>query len=283
MKKISMFIVASIAALFCANTLAWNAAGHEIVAQIAYDRLLPSARKKIDQLTKAMSHNYYADDRFLRIATWPDRVKSKTRKYNAWHYIDLPVMRDGLKPVKISPINAVWAVQNAKKILMSKQARFSVRAKYLSFLVHIIGDIHQPMHCITEYSQQFPPPEGDQGGNLVVIHSPLAKNLHGLWDMGLGLLHSRKTGSFFNYYRVVRTAHSWSNQYPPGFFGARYSQLSPQEWAKTSHHLALEYAYDLPSSLVPSSSYIQQGKRVVKEQVVIAGYQLAEILNQIFG
>lgn len=282
MKK-RVVLISFVIMFFSNDVLAWNAAGHEIVAQIAYDRLKPIAKERIDALTQLKSHNRYADDRFLRMATWPDWVKRKTKRYNAWHYIGLPLMSDGLAPVKPSRINVVWAIKNAIQVLKSKQAKPKTRAKYLSFLIHFVGDIHQPMHAITHYSQRFPPPQGDRGGNSVPIQSAFANNLHAFWDAGLGVLHSHRTGQYFRYYHVVQCANDWTREYPPRFFGSRYLIKSPQKWAQMSHVLAIKYAYTLPKSGVPTRQYKSQGQAIVKQQIVLAGYRLARILNQIFA
>ena len=267
--------------LFITPIFAWNSVGHRIIAQIAYDQLTKTARAQVDELTKVMFHSRYADDRFGRAATWPDRIKSQTSAYNSWHYIDLPVIQNNQKPPALDEKNVVWAIQHAEKVLKDPKENSTHRAKSLSFLIHFAGDITQPLHCATLVDHQFP--QGDEGGNLYTIHSPIADNLHQFWDRGAGLLMSVQHHYQFHYWQIQRLAREWMQDYPAAFFGSRMQTTSVETWAQQSHHIAATFAYTVPLNGTPSSTYIQQAQSLVKEQIVLAGDRLAIILNQIYG
>ncbi len=255
---------------------AWNSIGHRIIAQIAYDQLTPQTKAQVDQLTSVMFHSRYSEARFLRASTWPDQIKSQTTHYNAWHYINLPYVKNNIKPTPLNSDNIVWAIARAEKIVSDQHENNTRRAKYLSFLIHFVGDIHQPLHCTTLYDNQFP--HGDRGGNLYFIQSAIANNLHQLWDRGLGLFYSAPGNYAFHYYQVEKIAQQWMSQYP---ITHALQIQSPAQWAEESHRIAITFAYTLPENTAPSQQYIQQGQQIVEQQSVLAGDRLADILNHI--
>lgn len=260
---------------------AWNSIGHRIIAQIAYDQLTPTAKTQVDALTDVMFHSPYPDARFSRASTWPDQIKTKTNKYNAWHYIDLPYVKDKIMPSQLSDVNVVTEIIRAEKIVSDKSNSPTKRAEYLSFLIHFVGDIHQPMHCVDLFSTEFP--NGDRGGNDYPINSPIAKDLHPLWDRGLGLLVTDRKTYQFHYYQINAIAIKWMAEYPRQFFATKLAMQSPMQWALESHQIAVNFAYSLSENAVPSAQYIQQGQAIVREQIVLAGDRLADVLNQILS
>lgn len=266
---------------FSSSVFAWNSAGHRVIAQIAYDQLTPQTKKAVDALTEEIFHSPYPDARFLRAATWPDQIKSKTKQYNTWHYIDLPILKAGEVAPPRDEKNVVWAIERAEKIVGDTAINPHERAMYLSFLIHFVGDIHQPLHCATLYDKQFPSPRGDQGGNLYRIHSPIADYLHPLWDAGLGLFYSAPGHYRFRYDQVEAIAHEWMQLYPPASFGSLLAITDPMVWANESHAIAANFVYQLAVNATPSQTYLQLGQVIVKKQAVLAGDRLAAILNQL--
>lgn len=265
---------------FSSPIFAWNNVGHRVIAQIAYDQLTPQTKQKIDALTAVMFHSQYPADRFLCAATWPDQLKMQTTQYNAWHYINLPYIKNNIQPPALNSQNIVWAITYAEKIVADTKENNAQRAKILSFLIHFVGDIEQPLHCTTLYDTQFP--HGDRGGNNYLIHSPIANNLHQLWDRGIGLFYSAPNNYQFHYLQVEKIATKWMNEYPTSFFAKQLAEKSPMQWARESRQIAVTFAYQLPLNATPSNDYIQQGQTIVREQSVLAGDRLADILNHIF-
>ncbi len=278
LKKPQLLIFFSI--LFSTTTFAWNSVGHRLVAQIAYDQLTPEAKAKVDALTAVMFHSPYPDARFARAAVWPDQYRHKNTSTFTWHFIDMPIVKDNVKAPMLSQYNVVWGIMQAEKTLENSVGNTYERAKYLSFLVHFIGDIHQPLHCVSLYNTHFP--SGDRGGNDYVIHSPVANNLHGLWDEGVGLFAPNPVQYQFHYYEIQKLATDWMRQYPRSFFGARITEQSPQTWAQENHQIAANFVYSIPMNTAPSAAYTQQGQTIVREQVVLAGDRLADVLNHVF-
>ncbi|MDI1351871.1 MAG: S1/P1 nuclease, partial [bacterium] len=156
---------------------AWNAVGHQLIAQIAYDNLNPAAKRLCNQYLHAYTKKAAPYD-FIISSTWLDMLKRKRiHRYDALHYIDIPFSQDGTKLPAIAKPNALSKMQQAIKVLSSKKTSYYSKGLNLRILIHIVGDIHQPLHTTTQVSKRFP--HGDLGGNLFILSAnPNGKNLH---------------------------------------------------------------------------------------------------------
>ncbi len=148
---------------------------------------------------------------FQQAAVWPDIARGFSRglrnKFHrpSWHFINLPLFltpadEAALKPgltvnVSLVPpgpgaapeareqMNVIQAIRHARKVLADPAATKADRALMLSWLFHLVGDVHQPLHSTAMFSRKAFP-QGDRGGNL--IDTEQRKNLHSLWDSLLG-------------------------------------------------------------------------------------------------
>lgn len=256
---------------------AWNSTGHRIIAQIAYDQLTPTTQQKVDTLTALLFHSPYPETRFAHAATLPDKIKNNTSRYDQWHYINLPYIQDNMSAAPIDSDNVVWAIERAEKIVFDASQNQYRRAKYLSFLIHFVGDIEQPMHCVTLYDRSFP--TGDRGGNDYPIRSHIADNLHQLWDRGLGLFVNQHHHYQFHYHKIQKIAQEWVQRYPRALFKKQLLENNPKIWAEESKQIAMDFAYTLPCYAAPSQQYLNTGQTIAQKQIVLAGYRLADILN----
>jgi len=173
------------AASFC---FAWGPEGHRIVGDIARQRLTPSARHAIVQLL--------GDDDLAAISTWADEVRRERPETYGWHFVDIPwnasgfdQSRDCYHPSGRSPASlndhhncVVDRITMFQRVLADSRALRAERIQALKFLVHFVGDIHQPLHAIAEA----------RGGNEIHViefgHRECGHrecDLHGTWDMGL--------------------------------------------------------------------------------------------------
>jgi len=197
--------------IFCITNVsnAWNGAGHRIVAAIAYYSLKkenPAALARAVALLK--HHPWYSDQSqwpqkladvspesegitlFMLAATWPDDIKiikTPYEKHENWHFVDNPYIKPGssVKRKRAASPNAFDAYQWATNQLQSSTATDSAKATALAWMLHIIGDIHQPLHNAEMYSDDLP--NGDIGGNLLcVAGNSQHTNLHAFWDDLLG-------------------------------------------------------------------------------------------------
>jgi hypothetical protein len=195
-------LVLTVLAFSAGPALAWNEHGHMVIARLAWRQLNEDQRAKVITILK--KHPHYADYlsarkpdgftedvwAFMRAAAWAEWVRGK-RDYDhpAWHYINYPVVPPG-SSVRASdhepPANQKNVV-NQLSVCTDKIKNGSDEEKaiYLTWLFHLVGDIHQPLHCVSVFSEQFP--AGDKGGNdaFIRIRSSPVK-LHALWDGLLG-------------------------------------------------------------------------------------------------
>lgn len=273
------FLLYFIILIWPLSGLAWNALAHMVIADIAYERLTPEVRKKVDTMVVDLSHEYPDMKHFNQMAPWPDAIRSqKIELYNHWHYIDLPLSQDGtpLKDVTDTD-NIVWAISKLLPIIGNNKANSYERARSLAFLVHLVGDLHQPLHAVTRMSAAHP--NGDQGGNLYFIKYPPAKpqkiTLHKLWDQGTDVFTLSTSES-----NVALLSDLIVTLFPTEYFGEKVDDLIIEHWADEGLNMASSFVYSTPEGMVPDTHYLQTAKQMAEQRAALAGYRLANMLNQ---
>ncbi len=147
------------------------------------------------------------------------------------------------------------------------------RLEALKFLVHFVGDVHQPLHAANRIDTHTG--KGDQGGNLIdVTFFGQKNNLHSVWDTGL----------------IMHTVYAWGayvNRLEEGWLRGRdLSSLedgSPVDWVLEAHRFAHEVAYDFPDDGVLGIEYYEKSLPVVDRQLALAGVRLARVLQATLG
>lgn len=274
-----------------ADALAWDEAGHVIVSTVAYARLNPAAKARVDQLSRVLHFCGKTYDG-TTLGAWMDDLKADTTHddLRVWHYIDIPVF-DGVAsdPALLSRLqrgddNAVarlgWAVENLRRGLGSDRKD----AEMLGYVFHLAGDLHQPLHAATRVSAGHR--EGDAGGNdFRLAGVPEADNLHSYWDSAAGA---------FNFWRPERPLGERERRrleayvrelvadYPAESL-PEAKELAPRRWAEESNALARSVAYALPENSKPSAEYVRKAQETARRRVALAGYRLANLLNSIFS
>jgi hypothetical protein len=275
------FILSFFFTLLPINSYSWNAMGHMVIANIAYNNLTPEARTKVDQLVGTLNKEYPEMSTFLHLAYWPDAIRSqRIETFTHWHYIDLPYSIDGTKVRDdvIDTDNAVWAINRIQVVVKNQRANPYDRARFLSFLTHIVGDLHQPLHTVTLFSAEHK--NGDKGGNMYhVKYANKSMNLHSLWDSGVG--------SFIDKGRTTDHAKELAltimQLYPASSFGERVNDLDAGSWSKEGLENAKKYVYTTPENQPPSTIYLTTGKQLSEQQAALAGYRLANLLNTLLA
>lgn len=301
MKKLYVLIFSI---FFSLNAKSWWDPGHLVTAMIAYHHLNPTAKKKVDELTQMMKRDYPYVNHFAATSTWPDDVKAEgVRSYNTWHYTNIPYNPKRVSIPDPPEINIVWAIEQAESVLRSKTTKDIDKARHLSFLVHFAGDIHQPLHSTTMYSNSLP--GGNAGGNGFPISSfGKWRNLHQVWDDGCGYLSDYND---INPYgkeklaledgeieRLQKLAVEIMEAHPEASISG-IENLDRDFWILESHKLAIAYGYKGVQSIddkgwkkyikpndPPSEYYLEQGQKIVQQRLAMGGYRLARLLNEIF-
>lgn len=264
---VAVFRIAVFCMVICSSSaLAWNELGHQLIAQIAYDEMTPRAKN----LYESLFHQGKAKS-FRNAAIWLDKIRAKHDPfYNDMHYIDIPFTRDGSSLPSIPPHNAVSAIDMATLTLLSHRETVAHKKEAMKILLHVIGDIHQPLHAATEVSHLHK--DGDAGGNLFRLsHNKIAKNLHQYWDNGGGCLKP-KHGHRIN---IEKIASELENQYPC----VLGMDMDPMLWAKESHVIAVNDVYPTTGSL--DQNYAINAQKITNERIARAGCRLSLWLNQI--
>ncbi|CAN5280347.1 S1/P1 nuclease [soil metagenome] len=273
--------------LITTTSWAWDNTGHMLVAQIAYEQLTPQAKKQANSLLDVLNADYPYCRGFARAATWADVIKSHTTAFNEWHFIDIPLQtdtntttaqqRDAMK--KLTSPHIVWAIAQCVQVLQNSKATQLEKALFLRFLLHFVGDIHQPLHCTTRYSNEQL--QGDAGGNAVLINSDIAENLHELWDRGAGFFGKESTHYPLKLPQIKILAKKIMAEYPETYFGKRAMDTDPYNWAFESFTIAKNFAYTIKPNTKPTVQYITAAQKKVEEQIALAGYRLGKLLNPI--
>ncbi len=268
--------------LYAICCYSWSTLGHMVVAQIAYEELKPDVKKKVDTMVKDLGKEYYYIHAFYQIGPWADYLRSqKIDIYAHWHYIDVAFSADGtaLKNLEDTD-NVAWAIHQIEPVVANQKANPYERARFLAFLVHLIGDIHQPLHTTSRISA--PLPDGDQGGNLYHIKFPAFHpktiSLHKLWDQGMDIFIGETT-----FARVVALSDQITALYPKTFFDAKVDDLNIDHWVNEGLQTTLSLVYSTPENQLPSDDYVESGRRITQQKIALAGYRLAAVLNQLLG
>ncbi len=272
--------------LVSACSQAWIDTGHMIIAAIAQKNLKPNVLAECERLLKIGADAKNTD--FVTTGPWADDVRRDRPETGPWHYIDYHFRPDG-KPTENRPDaeNAVWAIEKFSAILKDKSKPDAERADALRFLIHFVGDIHQPLHATARDTDEHP--KGDKGGNDFHIVAPddfkgmsrPPRNLHSLWDFGGGLYHGEpRPLTDEGRGRVMTQADSLMKQLPPKSFSA-VADLNPEDWAQESFAASKSVVYNLTENTVPSAEYMAKAREVSSRRIVLAGYRLGRLLNQL--
>lgn len=299
--------------MFAASVPAWDDAGHKLTMYIAWEQMSPAARERVVKILLSapedsdLSVFYLQDSRstaakqrelFMIAATWADIVrdknfKTRNAKYHRgnWHYQDT-FWREVNGKVELIPDmksdaeNAVERLFAFDKSLRDAAISDSEKAIALAWILHLSGDIHQPLHTsgrVTEYD-----PKGDGGGNRFKLSPKGAKgdddlNLHWFWDSIVKRVTPRVNDACDADY-LPPIAWAMMKKYPPAKMQSRLKFGKFDEWQREGFQIASTKLY--PASLKfgepPPDEYKKMAFEIAEEQVALAGYRLGAMLNQIF-
>jgi nuclease S1 len=286
--KRGLGLVAAICATsFPASAFAWGNEGHEIVAAIAQDYLTPQARGKIDQMLAADPDTLTAHD-MLEESIWADRYRSAHKETGEWHYVDIELDHPDLKAACYDfPASGSVASQGpAHDCVVNKVSEFveelrdpatpaTERLLALKFLLHFLGDMHQPLHDVDNH---------DKGGNCVLVSlgGPRQVNLHSYWDTVViqGLGDDPQAAAKMLTQRITP-----ENK-------AAWEKGDPKSWAWEGFEIARTAVYTLgskpgcpsdPSPISLPPRYDETARQVATIQLEKAGVRLAAILNRALG
>jgi hypothetical protein len=281
----SIKFLAILCACFCLAhpALAWDAEGHMVVAQIAYNHLDAAVKAKCDALIAVpVYHSSSINSNFVTASAWADDIKSFTSAFSDSHYIDIPISLDGYPTngVVNDPSNVVAAIRSSITTLQDATQSLSNQAVALRFLIHFCGDITQPLHCSTGVTTNMP--AGDAGGNDFIITGEWDE-LHALWDAGGGYLSDTVARPFTPASQaiIVNKAAAVEAAYP---YSASIGSIpDPATWSTDSWQLAQTVAYvGISSNVPPTTAYTNTAQTTTIQRMAIGGQRLAKLLSTIY-
>ena len=304
----ALMLIALACLLLAAPTraLAWHDTGHMLVAQIAYLRLTPAAKARVDRLLvtpqgrRPLIHlcaGYYMAETCektydpITIAVWMDdfRGDSLTDEYDTWHYINYRPFFDGTperSDVGPEPQNVLDRINWAMNTLRKGTGRDKEDAEVLGFLYHLVGDVHQPLHATTRYTAAQP--DGDSGGNGFRIQMPpeaRIRNLHAFWDAAAGSFGfdgPRRPLDAAARERLRALAEEITRANPADA-DQSWKDVEPLHWVEESNTLARQIVYkNITENSQPSREYTDAAQKLSRRRIAMAGYRLAEVLNRLF-
>lgn len=281
------------ASLACAGLLllaaplaqAWGPEGHAIVADIAQAHLTPAASAQVEALLRQEGL-----DRLDQISSWADGNRKERPGTGGWHYVDIPLRADGYVPARdCARDNCVIAqMSHFSQVLADRTAAPAARLEALKWVVHFVGDVHQPLHAEDD---------GDKGGNTVQLQFfGRGTNLHSIWDGGI-LRHALHLVPGPHYTFDHAAVQADATRLDAGIAApdrAAWSAIGglPQlygqtvAWADESHRLARDVAYaHLDGRNQPgwSQRYQDTAWPVVRTRLQQGGVRLAAVLNLLLG
>jgi len=249
----------------------WGSEGHQIVASLAQTRLTENAQRGIRSLI--------GDASLASVSNWADEVRPERDETYSWHFVNIPENASGFSDERDCFVPnskhkgsttdhhncVVDRIEIFQQVLSDSNAQRDDRIEALEFLVHLVGDVHQPFHAIGEAA----------GGNGIAVtefgsthcgRRPC--NLHSVWDFGL-IQHAgmRREAYVAHLEKLIADEHLTANG-------------NPQDWANESHGYA-EAAW-LTDGAQIDENYYRKEIKVVDERLALAGLRLAAVLNEAF-
>ena len=233
----------------------WGKTGHRTTGEVAEHFLTEKTKIEIQKILH---------DPSLAIAsTWSDEMRSNPdfRKYNPWHYANMPLNITYANSKKSSKGDIVQAIKHSKSKLKDNNVSLDEKAFYLKYLVHLIGDIHQPLHVGRGE---------DRGGNDIKVKwFGDDSNLHRVWDTNM-----------IDNYQMSYT--ELSSHLLRSFSSENINLLSENEWIDESQNKVKIIYSNVKNGDYLGYDYIYENFDIVKIQLFTAGYRLAGTLNEIF-
>lgn len=230
------------------SSLQWKATAHFLTAAVA-ERVIeekdPALMKTLNEILNKLGHFTKADEHpFVEAASFPDDIKYISWKmFNKWHYITAPYVPTELKkkidniPVKeleTPEENIVWSINETKRTLRnSKESLVDDhlgKSFSLRMLIHLIGDIHQPLHCISRIDPKTL--KQDAGGNNFVIkYKGYSHPLHSFWDDNLRVYRDFKAPLEAKEWKVIQEyVDELFHDFPPKSFKKELKETSVKKW-----------------------------------------------------
>jgi hypothetical protein len=325
-KTLRIVFAMSLLVMTGVRSYGWNDEGHMFIASVAYSNLTPETRTRVDALLR-LNPKYEswvkmipegtspAQSRqllFMFASTWADALRREARdvpdvvggpidlstgyadlrRHSDWHFIDLMFSTDGTAVREPQEPNLKTMIPALRAALQSNDTD-SAKSYCLVWLIHLVGDAHQPLHCAQRATKSAP--QGDYSGNMVIVCDPqCGRRLHALWD---GLVENNTDSQPVKQQqqqqqqrqpqqRQPQQQRQQQQQGPPWsrVSSTLATNLNSDDWIKESFELAKNTVYGPPigegtGPFKLTLDYLATAKKVANQRAVLAGMRLARVLN----
>ena len=277
-RRVTLIVAMAMVGALVARVETWGGAGHHIVSRIAWSQMTPAAKQLV--------HDLLGDEDFVEISTWADRVRADRPESYNWHFVNIPYAARAYDPARDCVATdrgdcVIAAIERARAEIVNPSRSRDARAESLKYLVHFVGDMHQPLHNIGNE---------DRGGNDVATtiegFEPAPgrghPNLHSAWDSAILARQAQDEAAYAA--RIVdRLAKQPLDE--PG-------TIDVVKWSLEARDLAVKHVYayqgfaagtPLAAPAKLDKSYQDAALPVIELQLTRAGVRLARILNAASG
>lgn len=253
MRKLTTTLIAVWVALTSPACFAWGEDGHRIIATLAQAQLSPAARQAVDRLLASEPGATLAS-----ISTWADEHRTPTTA--PWHYVNFPRTSCSYEPGRDCPDGkCIVAAIDRQVETLQGSADDEKKLLALKYLVHLVGDVHQPLHAGYQ---------DDRGGNTYQLQAFMrGSNLHAFWDTGLLKSLEQDNDSIARALLIKPV--------PP-----QPAQFSAVTAAEESCKIVGTPGFYPPRLVTPE--YVQRYTPQMLFQLALAGHRLSQVLNAIF-
>lgn len=259
MRYLSIFIFTAV--LLCSSngyaTKKWGATGHRAVGAIA-DQYTSNKTKR--HLKKILNHQSLA-----LVSTFSDEIKADPRfkEFETWHYVNMSFDEDYESSEKNAKGDLVTGIAYCEKVLKDDNASDADKTFYLKMLIHLVGDLHQPMHIGREE---------DRGGNDIKVKWQFKDtNLHRVWD-------SQMLESYnMSYSELAKNAEFMTKKEV-----RLLQQGSVVDWVNSTQHITKTIYNSVEEGENLHYAYSYKYLELARTQLQVAGIRLAKILNDLF-
>jgi nuclease S1 len=233
----------------------WWDLGHRIVARLAEPRLTPH--------TRAAVRDILGGQNLADASVWADNIRQYRHDADRLHYVNIPLADTVYDPARHCPRGQciIAAIEHDRRVLADAAASPEERAEALRFLIHFMGDLHQPLHVADD---------GDRGGNsrdVIFLGHPT--DLHKVWDGELIDSSGLSQADYVEYLR--RRMKSLDLK--------ALERGSVVDWAMEGHRIAVEHAYRLPADGRIGRAYVEANRPIIDYALIAGGVRLAKVLN----
>lgn len=263
---LSALLGAMLTLLAPAQALGWSAQGHRIVGELAQRQIAPETAVVIDRLLEGLEEPTLAG-----VSVWADEVRPQEPWAHSapWHYINFPDLECDYAPARDCPDGdcVIGAVDRHLRDLADETLSRQQRRQALKFLVHFVGDIHQPMHAGLR---------SDRGGNdFQLRYQREGMNLHAVWD---GVILRSREPDWLRYVDILQA------QAGPGEDATVDSEHPARDWALESCGIiGTEELYPARRGAMINSAYLDRHRPLAERRLQQAGARLARLLDEALG